>query len=220
MDQNDSENKITQSESDAVKRYRRAVNYLAAAQIYLKDNPLLEEPLRPEHIKDRLLGHWGTAPGINFIYAHLNRLILKTDASILLVTGPGHGAAANLANMYLEGTLTEYFPELTRDRAGLQRFVKSFSWPDVFPSHLYPGYPGVIHEGGELGYALATAFGAALDNPDLIVACIVGDGEAETGPTAGAWHSNKFLNPKTDGSVLRFCTPTVSRSPTRRSSAA
>jgi xylulose-5-phosphate/fructose-6-phosphate phosphoketolase len=186
----------------AMARYRRAANYLAAAQIYLKDNPLLEEPLRPEHIKDRLLGHWGTAPGINLIYAHLNRLILKTDASILLITGPGHGAAANLANMYLEGTLTEYFPDLTRNRGGLQRFVKSFSWPDVFPSHLFPGYPGVIHEGGELGYALATAFGAALDNPDLIVACIVGDGEAETGPTAGAWHSNKFLNPKNDGAVL------------------
>ena len=202
MDQNDSENKITQSETDAIQRYRRAVNYLAAAQIYLKDNPLLEEPLLPEHIKDRLLGHWGTAPGINLIYTHLNQLILQTDASVLLITGPGHGAAANLANMYLEGTLTEYFPELTRDRAGLQRFVKAFSWPDAFPSHLYPGYPGVIHEGGELGYALATAFGAALDNPDLIVACIVGDGEAETGPTAAAWHSNKFLNPQTDGTVL------------------
>jgi len=189
-------------ERDSLQRYRRAVNYLAAAQIYLKGNPLLEEPLRPEHIKARLLGHWGTAPGINFIYAHLNRMILKTDASILLITGPGHGAAANLANMYLEGTLTEFFPDLTRDRAGLRSFVKSFSWPDAFPSHLYPGYPGVIHEGGELGYALATAFGAAFDNPDLIVACIVGDGEAETGPTAAAWHSNKFLNPQTDGAVL------------------
>jgi xylulose-5-phosphate/fructose-6-phosphate phosphoketolase len=189
-------------ELDSLQRYRRAVNYLAAAQIYLKDNPLLEEPLRPEHIKDRLLGHWGTAPGINLIYAHLNQLILKTDASILLITGPGHGAAANLANMYLEGTLSEFFPKLTRDRAGLRRFVKAFSWPDAFPSHLYPGYPGVIHEGGELGYALATAFGAAFDNPELIVACIVGDGEAETGPTAAAWHSNKFLNPQTDGAVL------------------
>jgi xylulose-5-phosphate/fructose-6-phosphate phosphoketolase len=193
---------LASGEIESLQRYRRAVNYLAAAQIYLKDNPLLEEPLRPEHIKDRLLGHWGTAPGINFIYAHLNRLILKTDASVLLITGPGHGAAANLANMYLEGTLSEYFSELTRDRAGLQRLVKSFSWPDAFPSHLYPGYPGVIHEGGELGYALATAFGAAFDNPDLIVACIVGDGEAETGPTAAAWHSNKFLNPRTDGAVL------------------
>ena len=202
MNDTNSYRKLATTELEAIQRYRRAVNYLAAAQIYLKDNPLLEEPLRPEHIKDRLLGHWGTAPGINLIYAHLNRLILKTDGSVLLVTGPGHGAAANLANMYLEGTLAEFFPDLTRDRAGLQRFVKAFSWPDAFPSHLFPGYPGVIHEGGELGYALATAFGAALDNPDLIVACIVGDGEAETGPTAGAWHSNKFLNPKTDGAVL------------------
>jgi xylulose-5-phosphate/fructose-6-phosphate phosphoketolase len=189
---------LDEATASAVERYRRAVNYLAAAQIYLKDNPLLEEPLKPVHIKDRLLGHWGTAPGINLMYAHLNRLILNTDADILLITGPGHGAAANLANMYLEGTLSEYFPDLTLDRAGLARFLKSFSWPDAFPSHLYPGYPGVIHEGGELGYALSTAFGAALDNPDLIVACIVGDGEAETGPTAGAWHSNKFLNPATD----------------------
>ena len=186
----------------AIERYRRAVNYLAAAQIYLTDNPLLEEPLRPEHIKQRLLGHWGTAPGINLIYGHLNRLVLRTDASILLITGPGHGAAANLANMYLEGTLTEYYPENTHDRAGLRNFLRRFSWPDGFPSHLNPGYPGVIHEGGELGYALSTAFGAALDNPDLIVACIVGDGEAETGPTACAWHSNKFLNPATDGAVL------------------
>jgi xylulose-5-phosphate/fructose-6-phosphate phosphoketolase len=193
---------LDKATASAVERYRRAVNYLAAAQIYLMDNPLLEEPLSPAHIKDRLLGHWGTAPGINLMYAHLNRLIITTDASILLITGPGHGAAANLANMYLEGTLSEYFPDLTRDRAGLARFLKSFSWPDAFPSHLYPGYPGVIHEGGELGYALSTAFGAALDNPDLIVACIVGDGEAETGPTAGAWHSNKFLNPATDGAVL------------------
>lgn len=194
--------KLEAGDLRVIERYRRAVNYLAAAQIYLKANPLLEEPLQPEHIKDRLLGHWGTAPGINLIYAHLNRLILRTDASILLITGPGHGAAANLANMFLEGTLTDYFPELTQERAGLQRFLRSFSWPDAFPSHLYPGYPGVIHEGGELGYALSTAFGAALDNPDLIVACIVGDGEAETGPTAGAWHSNKFLNPATDGAVL------------------
>ena len=189
-------------ERNAMDRYRRCVNYLAAAQIYLRANSLLDEPLRPDHIKDRLLGHWGTAPGINLMYLHLNRLILRTDAGILLITGPGHGAAANLANMYVEGSLTEYFPELTRDRAGLEKFVTWFSWPDKFPSHLTPMYPGVIHEGGELGYALATAFGAALDNPDLIVACIVGDGEAETGPTAGAWHSNKFLNPATDGAVL------------------
>jgi len=189
-------------DSSAVARYRRAVDYLAAAQIYLKANPLLEEPLHPEHVKERLLGHWGTAPGINLIYANLNRLILRTDASILLVTGPGHGAAANMANMYIEGTLTEFYPELTRDRAGLERFLKLFSWPYGFPSHLSPSVPGVIHEGGELGYALSTAFGAALDNPDVIVACIVGDGEAETAPTAGAWHGNKFVNPATDGAVL------------------
>src|SRR3972149_3095440 len=186
----------------AAERYFRAVNYLAAAQIYLKDNPLLEEPLKGEHIKERLLGHWGTAPGINITHLHLNRLILKTGAGILFVTGPGHGAAANLANMYLDGSLHEFYPELTRDREGLAKFIKWFSWPDKFPSHLNPALPGVIHEGGELGYALATAFGAALDNPELIVACIVGDGEAETGPTAGAWHSNKFLNPATDGAVL------------------
>ena len=192
----------TDNDRNAMDRYRRCVNYLAAAQIYLRANPLLEEPLRPDHIKDRLLGHWGTAPGINLMYLHLNRLILRTGAGMLLITGPGHGAAANLANMYVEGSLAEVFPELTRDRAGLQKFVTWFSWPDRFPSHLTPMYPGVIHEGGELGYALATAFGAALDNPELIVACIVGDGEAETGPTAGAWHSTKFLNPATDGAVL------------------
>jgi len=182
--------------------YRRAANYLAAAQIYLRSNPLLEEPLRPEHIKPRLLGHWGTSPGINLLYAHLNRLILETGAGVLLITGPGHGAAANLANMYLEGTLAESFPELTRDREGLSRFVSWFSWPERFASHLNPSLPGVIHEGGELGYALATAYGAALDNPELIVACLVGDGEAETGPTAAAWHAAKFVNPAADGAVL------------------
>lgn len=186
----------------SVERYFRAVNYLAAAQIYLRANPLLEEPLKKEDIKERILGHWGTAPGINFIYLHLNKLILKSQASVLLITGPGHGAAANLANMYIEGTLTEFFPELTQDKTGLRKFMQWFSWPGKFPSHLNPALPGVILEGGELGYALSTAYGAALDNPDLIVACIIGDGEAETGPTAGAWHSNKFLNPATDGAVL------------------
>src|SRR2546422_1733124 len=200
--QTSSETSLGVGALQAVERYRRAVNYLAAAQIYLRANPLLEEPLRPEHIKERLLGHWGTAPGINLVFAHLNRLILRTGAGILLITGPGHGAAANLANLYLEGSLAEFYPELTRDREGLERFLQAFSWPDRFPSHLNPALPGVIHEGGELGYALATAFGAALDNPDLIAACIVGDGEAETGPTATAWHSNKFLNPATDGAVL------------------
>ena len=194
--------KLGSQERQSIERYRRAVDYLAAAQIYLKANPLLEEPLRVEHIKERLLGHWGTAPGINLIYTHLNRLILRTGASVLLITGPGHGAAANLANLYLEGSLGEFYPELTLDRAGLERFVRAFSWPNGFPSHLNPDLPGVIHEGGELGYALATAFGAALDTPDLIVACIVGDGEAETGPTAAAWHGSKFASPATDGAVL------------------
>lgn len=182
--------------------YRRAANYIAAAMIYLQDNHMLNEPLRPEHIKPRLLGHWGTVPGINLVYAGLNRLILDTDASILLVTGPGHGAPANLANLWIDGCLEDIKPELSRDREGLARLIRNFSWPGGFPSHLAPMVPGTIHEGGELGYALATAFGAALDNPDLIVACIVGDGEAETGPTAGAWHSNKFLDPATGGAVL------------------
>ncbi|HLC17993.1 MAG TPA: phosphoketolase family protein [Thermodesulfobacteriota bacterium] len=189
-------------DGSAVERYFRAVNYLSAAQIYLKANPLLAEPLKKGHIKERLLGHWGTSPGINLVYLHLNRLILKTGADIMLVTGPGHGAAANLANMYLEGTLTEFNPEFSLDRDGLGRFVKAFSWPSGFPSHLSPALPGVIHEGGELGYALATSFGAVLDNPALIAGCIVGDGEGETGPTAGAWHSTKFINPATDGAVL------------------
>src|SRR3954465_958920 len=180
----------------------RAANFLGAAQIYLRDNVLLEEPLRPEHIKPRLLGHWGTLPGINFLYAHLNRLIRARGAGVLLVTGPGHGAPANLANLFLEGSLGEFYPELKRDRAGLERLVRGFSWPGGFPSHLTPGTPGTIHEGGELGYALATAFGAALDNPGLIVACIVGDGEAETGPTATAWHGTKYLDPARDGAVL------------------
>ena len=186
----------------AAERYRRCANYLAAAQLYLRANPLLEEPLRPEHLKPRLLGHWGTAPGINLIYQHLNRLILRSDAELLLVTGPGHGAAANLANLWLEGTLAEFYPELTRDRAGLTRLFQRFSWPGGFPSHLSPALPGVLCEGGELGYALATSFGAVLDNPDLIAACIVGDGEAETGPTAGSWHAAKFLSPAHDGAVL------------------
>lgn len=187
---------------EAIARYRRAANYLAATQIYLKDNVLLRDPLQPEHIKDRLLGHWGTTPGINLIYAHLNRLIRRYDVNLFLVTGPGHGAPANLANLYLEGSLQEFYPELTFDAAGLHDFIKRFSWPGGFPSHLYPGIPGTIHEGGELGYALATSFGAVMDNPDLIVACIVGDGESETGPTATAWHSYKYIDPAESGAVL------------------
>ena len=187
-----------------IQKYRRAVDYLAAVQVYLKDNVLLRRPLKLMDIKDRLLGHWGTSPGINLIHAHLNQLIMKTGASVLLVTGPGHGAAANLANMYLDGSLAEIHPQYTHDERGVTEFVRAFSWPNGFPSHLNPDLPGVIHEGGELGYALSTSFGAVLDNPDLLVACIVGDGEAETGPTATAWHGTKFLNPATDGAVLPF----------------
>lgn len=187
---------------NTLKNYQRATDYLAAAQIYLQSNFLLREPLKAEDIKPRLLGHWGTCPGINLIYAHLDRLIVQHNLDMFLVVGPGHGAPASLANLYLEGSLSEYYPELTLDESGLGKFVKSFSWPGGFPSHIYPGLPGSIHEGGELGYALATAFGAVMDNPDLIVACIVGDGEAETGPTATAWHSTKFLDPAESGAVL------------------
>lgn len=187
---------------EGLKLYQRAANYLAAAQIYLKENVLLREPLKPEDIKPRLLGHWGTCPGINLIYAHLNRLILQYDLDLFLVTGPGHGAPANLANLYLEGSLEAFYPDLTQNLDGLKRLIRNFSWPDGFPSHLYAGLPGTIHEGGELGYALATSFGAVMDNPDLIVACIVGDGESETGPTATAWHSAKFIDPLESGAVL------------------
>jgi xylulose-5-phosphate/fructose-6-phosphate phosphoketolase len=194
--------KTQQDVLELLKIYQRAANYLAGAQIYLKSNVLLRGPLQIDDIKPRLLGHWGTCPGINLIYAHLNRLILQYDCSMFLVTGPGHGAPANLANLYLEGSLQEFYPLLTQDEKGLQKFIRDFSWPDGFPSHLYPGLPGTIHEGGELGYALATAYGASMDNPDLIVACIVGDGEAETGPTAGAWHSPKFIDPAESGAVL------------------
>ncbi|MBM9469373.1 phosphoketolase family protein [Nakamurella leprariae] len=183
-------------------RYRRAADYLAAAMIFLRDNVLLEEPLRPDHLKPRLLGHWGTCPGITLVYAGLDRLIGRTGADVLLVTGPGHGAPANHANLWLEGAHERFDPALTRDRAGLTELVRRFSWPGGFPSHLSPEVPGVIHEGGELGYALATAYGAALDAPDRIVACLVGDGEAETGPTAAAWHSTKYLDPATSGAVL------------------
>ncbi len=182
--------------------YWSVANYLSAAQIYLKENVFLRRALKPEDIKPRLLGHWGTVPGINFVYTHLNRLICEHDANILLVVGPGHGAPANLANLWLEGSLGERHKGFERNLEGVERLIQSFSWPGGFPSHLTPATPGTIHEGGELGYALATAFGAAFDNPDLLVACIVGDGEAETGPTATAWHSSKFLHPQKDGTVL------------------
>ncbi len=182
--------------------YWRAANYLSVGQIYLLANPLLREPLAKKHVKHRLLGHWGTTPGLNFIYAHLNRVIKAHDLNVLYVAGPGHGGPGMVANVYLEGTYTEVYPHVTRDEAGLARLFKQFSFPGGIPSHVAPETPGSIHEGGELGYALSHAYGAAFDNPDLIVACVVGDGEAETGPLATSWHSNKFLNPARDGAVL------------------
>ncbi len=182
--------------------YWRATNYLSVAQIYLFDNPLLKRPLVLADIKHMLLGHWGTTPGQNFIYVHLNRVIKKYDLDMIFISGPGHGGPAVVANTYLEGTYSEVYPNISQDEAGLQRLFKQFSFPGGIPSHASPECPGSIHEGGELGYSLSHAFGAVFDNPDLIVACVVGDGEAETGPLATAWHSNKFLNPATDGAVL------------------
>jgi len=183
-------------------QYWQACNYLSVAQLYLQDNVLLQRPLRAADIKPRLLGHWGTVPGLNLVYAHLNRLVRNTEAQVLLVVGPGHGAPAIIANLYVEGTLPAYNSEFSADYQGLSNLVRAFSWPYGLPSHLYAGTPGQVHEGGELGYCLTHAYGAALDNPDLIVTCIVGDGEAETGPLAASWHSNKFLNPAQDGAVL------------------
>jgi xylulose-5-phosphate/fructose-6-phosphate phosphoketolase len=182
--------------------YWRAANYLSVGQIYLKDNPLLREPLKPEHIKHMLLGHWGTTPGQNFIYVHLNRIIRQYDLDMIYVSGPGHGGPALVANTYLEGTYSEVYPHISRDTEGLKKLFTQFSFPGGIPSHVSPECPGSIHEGGELGYSISHAFGAVFDNPGLLVACVVGDGEAETGPLATAWHSNKFLNPVTDGTVL------------------
>ena len=189
-------------EMQTIDAYWRAANYLSVGQIYLLDNALLREPLTSAHVKPRLLGHWGTTPGLNFVYAHLNRVIRASDLDVLFVAGPGHGGPAVVANVYLEGTYTEVYPQITRDAAGMKRLFKQFSFPGGIPSHVAPETPGSIHEGGELGYCLSHAFGAAFDNPDLLVACVVGDGEAETGPLATSWHSNKFLNPATDGAVL------------------
>jgi xylulose-5-phosphate/fructose-6-phosphate phosphoketolase len=183
-------------------RYWRAANYVSVGQIYLMDNPLLREPLQAEHVKPRLLGHWGTTPGLNFIYVHLNRIIREQGADILYICGPGHGGPAMVANTWLEGTYSEAYPHIGRDAEGMKKLFRQFSFPGGVPSHVAPETPGSIHEGGELGYALVHAFGAAFDNPDLVVACVVGDGEAETGPLAAAWHSNKFLNPRVDGAVL------------------
>lgn len=182
--------------------YWRAANYLSVGQIYLRDNPLLREPLKREHIKPRLLGHWGTTPGLNMLYVHLNRLIKQHDLNMLFVTGPGHGGPGLVAQTYLEGSYTERYPAIERNASGMRRLFRQFSWPYGIPSHVAPETPGSIHEGGELGYSLAHAYGAAFDNPDLIVACVVGDGEAETGALATSWHSNKFLNPRRDGAVL------------------
>ena len=186
----------------ALDRWFRAANYLSVGQIYLLDNPLLRRPLRASDIKPRLLGHWGTTPGLNFIYAHLNRIIRRDGTDMIYIAGPGHGGPAMVANAWLEGTYSHYYPDVSRDEPGMARLFKQFSFPGGIPSHVAPETPGSIHEGGELGYSLSHAFGAAFDNPDLVVACVIGDGEAETGPLATSWHGNKFLNPVTDGAVL------------------
>ena len=193
---------LSDSERSLLDAYWRAANYLSVGQIYLLDNPLLREPLEEDHIKRRLLGHWGTTPGLNFIYAHLNRVIKRDDLDMIYITGPGHGGPALVANAYLEGTYSEVYPNIAQDEEGMQRLFKQFSFPGGIPSHVAPETPGSMHEGGELGYALSHAYGAAFDNPDLVVACVVGDGEAETGALATSWHSNKFLNPVSDGVVL------------------
>src|SRR5262245_7557761 len=193
---------LTDDELRRIDAYWRAANYLSVGQIYLYDNPLLKEPLRSEHVKPRLLGHWGTTPGQNLVYAHLNRIIKAHDLDMIYISGPGHGGPALVANTWLEGSHTEHYPEVTRDEAGMKRLFKRFSFPGGIPSHVAPETPGSIHEGGELGYSLSHAFGAVFDNPEFVVACVVGDGEAETGPLATGWHGNKFLDPRTDGAVL------------------
>ncbi len=193
---------LTDNEVNNINAYWRAANYLSVGQLYLHDNPLLHEPLQLSHIKSMLLGHWGTTPGQNFIYAHLNRVIKKYDLDMIYISGPGHGGPALVSNTYLEGTYSEIYPAIRQDEAGMKKLFTQFSFPGGIPSHVSPECPGSIHEGGELGYSLSHAFGAAFDNPELIVACVIGDGEAETGPLATAWHSNKFLNPVTDGVVL------------------
>ena len=193
---------LSAKQIELIDAYWRACNYLSFGMLYLRDNPLLREPLKPEHIKNRLLGHWGSDPGQSFVWVHLNRLIREYDLNVLYISGPGHGAPAVLANSYLEGTYSEVYPDRSQDEEGLRQFFKLFSFPGGIGSHCTPETPGSIHEGGELGYSLSHAYGAAFDNPDLIVAAVVGDGEAETGPLATSWHSNKFLNPIRDGAVL------------------
>ena len=193
---------MNKTELSRLNDYWNASNYLALGQLYLLDNPLLEEPLKKEHIKRKIVGHWGTVPGQNFIYTHLNRIIKKYDLDMIYISGPGHGGNAIVAQTYLEGTYSEIYPNISRDKEGLKKLFKQFSFPGGISSHVAPETPGSINEGGELGYSLAHAFGAVFDNPNLIAACVVGDGEAETGPLATSWHSNKFLNPKRDGIVL------------------
>src|SRR5881296_1201359 len=193
---------LSQEELRKMNAYWRAANYLSVGQIYLYANPLLREPLKLEHVKPRLLGHWGTTPGLNFIYVHFNRLIKKYDLNVIYICGPGHGGPGMVANTYLEGTYTELYTSIQQNEEGMRKLFKQFSFPGGIPSHDAPETPGSIHEGGELGYALTHAYGAAFDNPSLKVFCVVGDGEAETGPLAASWHSNKFLNPQTDGAVL------------------
>ena len=196
------EGPLSNEELNRMNAYWRAANYLSVGQIYLKDNPLLDRPLTLDDVKPRLLGHWGTTPGLNFLYLHWNRLIRERDLNMIYIIGPGHGGPGLVANTYLEGSYTEIYPHIEQNRDGIKRLFRQFSWPYGIPSHVAPETPGSIHEGGELGYSLVHAFGAAFDNPDLVVACVVGDGEAETGPLATSWHSNKFLNPVTDGAVL------------------
>lgn len=196
------DNELSNELLHKINAYWRAANYLSVGQIYLRDNPLMKEPLKPEHIKKMLLGHWGTTPGQNFIYVHLNRIIKKYDLDMLYISGPGHGGPAIVGNVYLEGTYSEIYPDISQDEEGLKKLFKQFSFPGGIPSHVSPECPGSMHEGGELGYSLSHAFGAVFDNADLIVACVIGDGEAETGPLATAWHSNKFLNTINDGVVL------------------
>ena len=193
---------LTESELSQLNKYFNAANYLAVGQLYLLDNPLLKEPLKLEHIKPRLVGHWGTIPGQNFIFMHLNRVITKYNLNMIYLVGPGHGGQTAVTNAYLDGTYSEVYPNITKDEEGLKRLFKQFSFPGGISSHVAPETPGSIHEGGELGYSLAHSFGAVLDNPSLIATCIVGDGEAETGPLATSWHLNKFINPLTDGVVL------------------
>src|SRR5699024_7760483 len=193
---------LTKEELKKIDAYFRACNYLSVGQLYLMNNPLLKRPLKMSDVKPNVVGHWGTAPGQNFVYTHLNRIIKKYDLNMIYISGPGHGGQAVVSNVYLEGTYSEVYPNITEDEEGLKKLFKQFSFPGGISSHAATETPGSINEGGELGYSLAHAFGAVLDNPDLIAACVIGDGEAETGPLATSWHYNKFLNPKTDGVVL------------------